>query len=173
MKLYDKIHELIGKGAIRSAYALDGKGLAAAVSKMAFGNKLGVTIADDVTAETLFAPGFGNIVAEVKEEFLPIIKEASAVVVGEVNDAQKFVYKDMALSMDEALDAWQGTLERVFPTRATEDKEKYRVTYTIQRTSMYAETKSQSRPYSFRYSLEQTVSTTVRKRLSVQVPIQL
>ena len=124
MKLYDKIHELIGKGAIRSAYALDGKGLAAAVSKMAFGNKLGVTIADDVTAETLFAPGFGNIVAEVKEEFLPIIKEASAIVIGEVNDAQKFVYKEMALSMDEALDAWQGTLERVFPTRATEDKEK-------------------------------------------------
>ena len=124
MKLYDKIHELIGKGAIRSAYALDGKGLAAAVSKMAFGNKLGVTIAEDVTAETLFAPGFGNIVAEVKEEFLPIIKEASAIVIGEVNDAQKFVYKDMALSMDEALDAWQGTLERVFPTRATEDKEK-------------------------------------------------
>ena len=124
MKLYDKIHELIGKGAIRSAYALDGKGLAAAVSKMAFGNKLGVTIADDVTAETLFAPGFGNIVAEVKEEFLPIIKEASAIVIGEVNDAQKFVYKDTALSMDEALDAWQGTLERVFPTRATEGREK-------------------------------------------------
>ena len=124
MKLYDKIHELIGKGAIRSAYALDGKGLAAAVSKMAFGNKLGVTIADDVTAETLFAPGFGNIVAEVKEEFLPIIKEASGVVVGEVNDAQKFVYKEMSLSMEEAIAAWTGTLERVFPTRATEDKEK-------------------------------------------------
>ena len=103
---------------------LTGKGLAAAVSKMAFGNKLGVTIAEDVTAETLFAPGFGNIVAEVKEEFLPIIKEASGVVVGEVNDAQKFVYKEMALSMDEALDAWQGTLERVFPTRATEGREK-------------------------------------------------
>ena len=124
MKLYDKIHELIGKGAIRSAYALDGKGLAAAVSKMAFGNRLGVTIADEVSAETLFAPGFGNIVAEVKEEFLPIIKEASGIVVGEVNDAQKFVYKDMTLSIDEALEAWTGTLERVFPTRATEDKEK-------------------------------------------------
>ena len=124
MKLYDKIHELIGKGAIRSAYALDGKGLAAAVSKMAFGNKLGVTIAENVTAETLFAPGFGNIVAEVKEEFLPIIKEASGVVVGEVNDAQKFVYKEMSLSMEEAIAAWTGTLERVFPTRATEGKEK-------------------------------------------------
>ena len=57
------LHELIGKGAVVSAYALDGKGLAAAVSKMAFGNKLGVTIEKEVSEETLFAPGFGNIVA--------------------------------------------------------------------------------------------------------------
>ena len=65
MKLYDVIHTLIQKGAIVSAYALDGKGLAAALAKMAFGNKLGVTVDADVTTDTLFAPGFGNIVAEV------------------------------------------------------------------------------------------------------------
>ena len=42
------------------------KVLAAAVSKMAFGNKLGVTCQMKMSAEeTLFAPGFGNIVAEV------------------------------------------------------------------------------------------------------------
>ena len=123
MKLYDSVHELIQKGAIISAYALDGKGLAAAVSKMAFGNKLGVSIADTVSAETLFAPGFGNIVTEVKNEFLPIIEEAGGVVVGAVNDKKEFVYQDMTLSMEEALAAWTGTLERVFPTRATEDKE--------------------------------------------------
>jgi len=76
MKLYDTVHELIGRGAVLSAYALDGKGLAAAVSKMAFGNKLGVTVAEDVSDRTLFAPGFGDIVAEVSGEFLPIIKEA-------------------------------------------------------------------------------------------------
>ena len=95
MALYDKIHELIGKKAIVSAYALDGKGLAAAVSKMAFGNKLGVTIEDSVSAETLYGAGFGNIVAEVPEEFLPIIKETipEAVVVGEVNADQAFRYK--------------------------------------------------------------------------------
>ena len=43
-----------------SAYALDGKGLAAAVSKMAFGNKLGVTIEHKLSSERLFAPGFGR-----------------------------------------------------------------------------------------------------------------
>ena len=124
MALYDKIHELIGKKAIISAYALDGKGLAAAVSKMAFGNKLGVTIEESVSAEVLYGAGFGNIVAEVPEEFLPIIKETipEAVVVGEVNADQTFRYKEMSIGMDEAINAWTGTLEKVFKTRATEDK---------------------------------------------------
>ena len=124
MALYDKIHELIGKKVILSAYALDGKGLAAAVSKMAFGNKLGVTIEESVSAEVLYGAGFGNIVAEVPEEFLPIIKETipEAVVVGEVNADQTFRYKDMSIGMDEAINAWTGTLEKVFKTRATEDK---------------------------------------------------
>ena len=124
MALYDKIHELIGKKAIISAYALDGKGLAAAVSKMAFGNKLGVTIEESVSAEVLYGAGFGNIIAEVTEEFLPIIKETipEAVVVGEVNADQTFRYKDMSIGMDEAIAAWTGTLEKVFKTRATEDK---------------------------------------------------
>ena len=124
MALYDKIHELIGKKAIISAYALDGKGLAVAVSKMAFGNKLGVTIEESVSAEVLYGAGFGNIVAEVPEEFLPIIKETipEAIVVGEVNADQIFRYKDMSIGMDEAIAAWTGTLEKVFKTRATEDK---------------------------------------------------
>ena len=64
MTLYTAIRNLIQDGAIVSAYALDGKGLAAAVSKMAFGNKLGVTIEDEVTSDTLSLHGFGNIVAE-------------------------------------------------------------------------------------------------------------
>ena len=125
MALYDSIHTLIGEDKILSAYALDGKGLAAAVSKMAFGNKLGVTIEDSVSADTLFAPGFGNIVAEVSEDALAAVLEKvpGAAVVATVNDTQNFNYKDMSISMEEALSTWTGTLERVFPTRATEDKE--------------------------------------------------
>lgn len=131
MKLYAALHELIGKGAIVSAYALDGKGLAAAVSKMAFGNKLGVTVEKEVSKETLFGPGFGNIVAEVPLEKVGMIKETLSTaglsgnekLIGWVNEEQSFCYGDMKLSMDEALDAWCGTLEKVFPTRATEDRE--------------------------------------------------
>lgn len=131
MKLYDVIHTLIQKGAIVSAYALDGKGLAAALAKMAFGNKLGVTVDADVTTDTLFAPGFGNIVAEVPAGKTAEIYEAlqnaglSANVkrAGSVNGDVAFICGDMKLAIDEALNAWTGTLEKVFPTRATEDKE--------------------------------------------------
>ena len=131
MKLYDVIHTLIQKGAIVSAYALDGKGLAAALAKMAFGNKLGVTVDADVTTDTLFAPGFGNIVAEVPAGKTAEIYEAlqnaglSANVkrAGSVNGDAAFICGDMKLAIDEALNAWTGTLEKVFPTRATEDKE--------------------------------------------------
>ena len=131
MKLYDAIHELIQTGVIVSAYALDGKGLAAAVSKMAFGNKLGVTISEDVSAETLFAPGFGNIVAEVPANKVADVKAClekaglagSEALVGWVNEEEKFIYGDMTISMDEALNAWTATLEKVFPTRATENKD--------------------------------------------------
>ena len=48
-----------------SAYVLDAKGLAAAACKMAFGNKLGVTIDKALGADELFVPGIGNILAEV------------------------------------------------------------------------------------------------------------
>ena len=127
MKLYDDVHTLIQKGAIISAYALDGKGLAAAISKMAFGNKLGVTINADVTTDVLFAPGFGNIIAEVPAD---ADLNGLGTVIGEVNDVQAFIYGDMNISMEEALAAWTGTLEKVFPTRATED-------YTEIQTGLY------------------------------------
>ena len=129
MKLYDAIHEMTMKKDIVAAYALDSKGLAAAVSKMAFGNKLGVTIEDEVTSQTLFAPGFGNIVAEIPTDKLAdvraILDEAglsgAESVVGYVNDKQTIECDDMVLPIEEAISAWTGTLESVFHTKSTDD----------------------------------------------------
>ncbi|MCI9083413.1 MAG: phosphoribosylformylglycinamidine synthase [Lachnospiraceae bacterium] len=146
MKLYDAVRALIQKKAIVAAYALDGKGIAAAVSKMAFGNKLGVTIEDDVCQDCLFAAHFGKIIAEVPADMVSLAEETIAEameefakeaanenqgcgsekycrVFGEVNDQQKFIYKDMEISMEEAVNAWTQTLEKVFPTIAAEGQE--------------------------------------------------
>ena len=131
MKLYAAVHELIGKKAIISAYALDGKGVAAAVSKMGFGNKLGVTIDSSVDATELFAPAFGSLIAEVPTDRMDTIKAvmeeaglgADYAIIGRVNDTKTFVYDEMTLSMDDAIAAWTGTLEKVFPTIAVDGKE--------------------------------------------------
>ncbi len=130
--LFDTVHALIGKGAVVSAYALDGKGIAAAVSKMAFGNKLGVTLDAAVrSCEQLFAPAFGSFVAEVVPDRLSQVEaavqaaglESAYAVIGVVNDNSSFCYGDVTISMEEAIAAWTGTLEKVFPTVAVEGKE--------------------------------------------------
>lgn len=130
MKLYEAVHTLIQKGAIASAYALDAYGFVAAVSKMAFGNKLGVTVDETVTKEELFNNAVGSLVAELKGDTLSVVKEVmdaagltdDYAVVGVVNDQKKFVYKDVEISMEDALNTWTTPLEKVFPTRVTEDK---------------------------------------------------
>ena len=125
MDIYEKIHSLIGNGAICSAYALDGKGMAAAVSKMAFGNALGVAMSEKISSDEMFEPGFGQLIAEVSadklEEILKAVPEAQ--VVGEVTATGTFTYGNMTITMEEALSAWTQTLEKVFPTRATQEKD--------------------------------------------------
>ena len=121
MELYGALHADILAGKVLAAYALDRHGIAAAVSKMAFGNKMGVKIADTVAEKDLFAPGFGDIICEV-----PATEEltTACTVIGEVTERAAFEYKDMIISMDEAVKAWTGTLEKVFKTKGTDNMEK-------------------------------------------------
>ena len=122
MDLYGKFFEDIKAGRIISAYALDGKGIIAAVSKMAFGNKLGVKLEHNLDPRDAFAPGFGCIVAEVPDGKVGELS-ITYTLIGEVTESG-FSYGNVSISMDEALEAWTGTLEKVFPTVAVKGKEK-------------------------------------------------
>ena len=115
MALYDEIHQMIQNKTIVSAYALDGRGIAAAISKMAFGNKLGLHIWSDLAEADLFAPEIGGIIAEVPQIKLREIHIPYAVI-ADVTDEGQITYKDMKLSMEEAVNAWGSTLEKVFPS---------------------------------------------------------
>ena len=124
-ELYSRIHELTENGTIVSAYALDSKGVAAAVSKMAFGSKLGVKIDDEVTTDDLFDNGLGDILAEIPADKLPALdeKELDYTVIGTVTEEPAFVYGDAKITMDEALASWTSKLEKVFPTKAVKGTE--------------------------------------------------
>ena len=118
MEQYGKFFEDVKAGRITSAYALDGKGLAAAVSKMAFGNGMGVKLEETKAPEDLFAAGFGDIVAEVGADQADKLS-FDYTVVGEVTEKQALEYASVSIPLEEALEAWRGTLEKVFRTRST------------------------------------------------------
>ena len=115
---YAALRKAIEAGQVRSAYALGFGGIIEAVSKMAFGNKLGVrlTTVSEASASELTAKHYGWIVVEVKDaKGLPFrCKE-----IGEVTAEPVFECNGEKVALEEALAAWQKTLEGVFPTRTT------------------------------------------------------
>ena len=119
---YDKLHEDIKAGRVISAYAAEANGIAEAVSKMAFGNHLGVKIEHDVDPRDFFAPAWGNIVCEVPADKVGEL-QMSYRVIGEVTDKAAFEYGNVSIALDEALKTWDAALEDVFPTESAVKKE--------------------------------------------------
>ncbi|SCX84586.1 phosphoribosylformylglycinamidine synthase [Lachnospiraceae bacterium XBB2008] len=124
LELYEAVSALIHEGKVKAAYAVDSYGVASAISHMAFGNKLGVTIADDVDPEDLFANGLGNIICEVPASAIPVMEERELdyTVIGEINSEQAFIIGDVKIGVDEAIDTWKKPLDEVFPYNARDDK---------------------------------------------------
>jgi phosphoribosylformylglycinamidine synthase len=121
--LYNKVSELMKSGVIKSAYALDGYGIAAAAAKMSFGNKLGVAFDDTVSAKDLFANGMCNLLVEVSEADLSKVLEVEgARLVGSVTSENVFTVEGIKVDGEELLSAWTGTLEKVFPSKAGDDE---------------------------------------------------
>ena len=114
---YGKLFEDIKAGNIISAYAVEGNGAAEAVSKMAFGNHLGIKIEHNLDPRDFFSPGWGDIVCEVPDGRVGNLA-ISYTVIGEVTDRASFEYGPVSISLKEALDAWNAPLEKVFPTES-------------------------------------------------------
>ena len=122
-ELYDQIHKLTMERTIVSAYTLGCGGLAGALCKMAFGNKLGFETDRDLRPADLFLEGeYGSILAEMPLDKLSQISIPHTLV-GKVISAPVFRIWSAegelcAIDLEEALAAWTGTLEKVFPTRS-------------------------------------------------------
>ena len=118
MELYAKLTKLGNDKVLVSEYAVGFGGIAEAISKMAFGNKLGVDMCPKFDKAKFFAPLYGAIVAEIAEADLAKLDAAgvSYTKIAKVKEEATFTCGDITITMDEALAAWTKTLEKVFPT---------------------------------------------------------
>ena len=126
MKTYGFVTKLAGEGKVKAAYALDSRGLAAGVSKMAFGNRLGVSFDGQLKPVDLFENALGDLILEINPEDLSAFvgQGLNYRTVGEVIQEPVFNYADSSVTVKEALASWTSRLEKVFPTRADKGTEK-------------------------------------------------
>ena len=122
---YSALRKAIEKGLVKSTYCLGFGGIIEAVSKMAFGNKLGVKLNSSINTAMLTAKNYGYIIVEVSStEGLPFRHTE----LGEITSEATFEACGETIPLDEALAAWQSKLEGVFPTRTNKhEKNEYKI----------------------------------------------
>ena len=128
--LYENINKLMQDKKALSAYAIDFGGIIEAVSKMAFGNKLGVTLKTELDREELFLPDYGSMIIEMQKEDAQSLSDYGFSsedydVIGEVTSEEAFRYGSDRITIDEACSSWMGTLEKVYPTRTDSNSEQF------------------------------------------------
>ena len=124
-KTYTALYEDMQEGKILSAYAVGFGGVVEAVSKMGFGNGIGAVIDSSVSAEKMLEKDYGAIICEVESEKV-IDLHVNSVCIGRTTADGKFNYEDVDITIEEALKAWTGKLEKVFPTSSGVKQEKVR-----------------------------------------------
>lgn len=124
-KTYSALYEDMQAGKILSAYAVGFGGIVEAVSKMGFGNGIGAVIDSSVPESKMLQKDYGAIICEVKDTDVDTLK-APAVRIGCTAENGSFHYRDVDITMEEALAAWSRTLEKVFPTSSNVKQEAVR-----------------------------------------------
>ncbi len=124
--LYDDIHELMAQGKVLAAYVVGPDGAAAAAAKMAFGGHFGVRFDGGLDLEDLFENRMGDIILEMSPADANELEESRHYefdIIGTVTENgddgnAEFSFRDSALSLEDALRAWDKTLDGVFPAVA-------------------------------------------------------
>ncbi|MGC7872554.1 phosphoribosylformylglycinamidine synthase [Desulfosporosinus sp. SYSU MS00001] len=118
-KNYRKVSELIQAGHVLASHTVGMGGLAAAVSKMSFGNRLGLTITEPMDFQRLFSADYGSLILEIQGslELDQIFGDVDYEFLGTTQDNSMLTVNGVSLAIEEAQQAWEQPLEKVFPTR--------------------------------------------------------
>ena len=112
--LFDKVHEIAAAGKAKAIYTVDAGGVAEGIIKMSLGNRIGFK-ADNIDARTLFGLNYGAFIIETDSEL-------DAELLGYTTDDGRISVGGASLPITELQDAWEETLEKVFPTKVPEIK---------------------------------------------------
>lgn len=113
--VFDRVEDLIASGVVNACAALSFGGLAEALSKMAFGNRIGVKLTEKIPAELMFNPVYGGFVLELDSH----AKLDGLRVIGSTISKYILILSEREVVDMRALqERYERVLEPVFPYRS-------------------------------------------------------
>jgi phosphoribosylformylglycinamidine synthase len=136
---YLKIADKIREGKVLSAHTVRNGGIAAAISKMTFGNRIGFEFSRDIEYDSLFSPDYGSMVLELDTasggSLDGVLEGIRFRELGFTLERPVIGINDLEIPICEICAAWESPLERVFPTRVKNPDEKEE----LRETRMYTQ----------------------------------
>jgi len=121
VKTCDAINKMHKAGLVKAASTIKNDGALACITKMAFGNEIGVNFINDKIQ--LFAPDYGSFIVEVKDGFETYLENVDYKVVAQTIDSPYIQIKNEEISLKDLIDVWQKPLSKVFPEKVVTTKE--------------------------------------------------
>jgi len=136
IKNYLRINELIHSGRVLATHTVRMGGLAAALSKMSFGNRIGIAINAQMDMKSLFTADYGSIVLEIAEavNLKDIFGGVEYQLLGFTQEKSVITVNGLDIELDVALPAWEKPLEKIFPTQTEKVAEPVVVSYDFRNT---------------------------------------
>ena len=122
LRVFKSVKELEDRGQVQNAAVVRSAGLASRVAAMCFGNELGFDFSGKLSFNDLFSRKMGTIIVAIPNDSNAVdkVEMAGGFFVGTTNDSGKFSWNGESLDIAEALEAYEGKLERIFPTKAAD-----------------------------------------------------
>ena len=115
-EVFDRVEELIQEGVVNAAWALTAGGVAEAVCKMAFGNKIGMKFTEDIGSGLMFNPVYGGFILELDRR----AKTDGLRVIGTTISKYAVVLPNMEIvNLDDVQARYEKTLEPVYASRVS------------------------------------------------------
>ena len=135
-KNYRKVAELINSGFVLASHTVRIGGLAAALSKMSFGNRIGMTFNGQIAIKPLFSPDYGSIVLEIGEtvNLADVFGGVAYQLLGFTQENPVITVNGVDVELDLALEAWEKPLEKIFPTHIEKVSQPQKMSFNLRNT---------------------------------------
>lgn len=109
----ETLKKLIDDKKVISALSLKEGGIAEGITKMSFGNKIGVTIRDTIEAEELFRENYGSWLVEIPKN----IEINGIEIIAHTHKEETIDYREENLSIEDLIKVWEAPLDSIFPIK--------------------------------------------------------